>query len=78
MFAISMTLAVVAIVFVSIWGLRLGVDFKGGSVLEVAFTGSRPSLDDLTKIASTVSGTQNISITPVGDMGMILRMNTLR
>ena len=77
MFAISMTLAVVAIVFVSIWGLRLGVDFKGGSVLEVAFTGSRPSLDDLTKIASTVSGTQNISITPVGDMGMILRMNTI-
>ena len=41
-FWFSVSLAVAAIVVTAMFGLRLGIDFRGGSVLEFAFQ-SRPA-----------------------------------
>ncbi|MGE5425707.1 MAG: protein translocase subunit SecF [Bacillota bacterium] len=42
--AFSSTLVVAAIVAISLWGLNFGLDFTGGSILEVKFAGGNPSV----------------------------------
>ncbi len=43
----SGALAVAGIVSLSLWGLKLGLDFTGGSLLEVQFKGTRPEVSAL-------------------------------
>lgn len=66
---------VTSIVFVSLWGLKFGIDFTGGSLLELSF-GNRPTTADL---ASDLAGfgAENMSIQPVGDQGMLLRFKSV-
>jgi preprotein translocase subunit SecF len=61
---------------VMVWGLNFGIDFKGGSILEVSYANSRP---DITKVQDIIS-TQNIgeaSIRPTGEDGFIIRTKAL-
>jgi preprotein translocase subunit SecF len=45
--------------------ITLGIDFKGGSLLEVQFAGARPSLDDIKSIYSQFSTTAQPITDPV-------------
>ena len=61
---------------VMVWGLNFGIDFKGGSILEVSYSESRP---DILKVQDIIS-TQNIgeaSIRSTGENGFIIRTKTL-
>jgi len=65
--------SIAAVVF---WGLNFGIDFKGGSILEVSYSESRP---DISKVQDIIS-TQNIgeaSIRPTGVDGFIIRTKAL-
>jgi len=42
--AISGVLFVIFLAVLLVWGLKLGIDFTGGSLLEVSFKGSRPTV----------------------------------
>jgi preprotein translocase subunit SecF len=55
-----------------VWGFNLGIDFKGGSVLEVAYTTTRPSLDQANAGLAALK-LSNYSLIPTGDTGYILR-----
>lgn len=65
------------------WGLKLGIDFTGGSLLEVEFTGVRPAIGearpggrpglDLIKKTVRGAGLENVSIQPIGVSGLLLR-----
>ena len=44
---ISGALFAVFLVFLIVWGLKYGIDFTGGSLLEVKFTGTRPSVSQV-------------------------------
>ena len=70
MFWVSILLAVLAVVSVAVYGLRLSVDFRGGSVIEVDFA-SRPPLADVQKTLSPILN--DIEVSPVGFSGMIFR-----
>ena len=76
-YAFSLILVAVSIAAMFIWGFNLGIDFKGGSVLEVAYTTARPSLDEAKASLSTVEVeailSSNYSLLPIGDLGFILR-----
>jgi len=76
-YAVSGLLVVLSIAAMFVWGFNLGIDFKGGSVLEVAYTTARPSLDEAKLSLSgadikTIVG-DNYSLVPTGDTGYILR-----
>ena len=77
MFFASMALTVAAIVVTAFFGLRLGVDFKGGALMELSFEKSRPSTMELKDIIGAVSGTKDINISPVGDLGVLIRLNDI-
>ncbi|MEX1064258.1 MAG: protein translocase subunit SecF [Candidatus Paceibacterota bacterium] len=76
-FYISMALTVMAVVLVIVFGLRLGVDFKGGSVLEVSFDSARPSVQELNDTVREVAGVGDVNISPAGDTGALLRMGEI-
>lgn len=47
-------LTVVAIIFVAIWGLNFGIDFTGGSLLEVDFINAAPNTDQVRQSLSSI------------------------
>lgn len=74
MFWFSISLVVLSLVAIFTFGLRLGVDFKGGSVLELTFT-SRPSVSDIEHALGTKA--QDLEMSPSGDKGLIIRTHEL-
>jgi preprotein translocase subunit SecF len=71
-YAFSGVLVAVSIIAMFVWGFNFGIDFRGGSVLEVAYTTTRPSLDEA-KASLDALKLSNYSLTPTGDKGYILR-----
>ena len=55
-----------------IWGFNFGIDFTGGSLLEVKFSGERPIVADVQSAVSDLN-LSSLVVQPVGDRGMILR-----
>src|SRR3989344_4166045 len=74
MFWFSILLAVSAVVVVLTFGLKLGVDFKGGSVLELEFANGRPEVESVQK---ALPNFKELSLTPFGTNGLIIRTGEL-
>ncbi|MDO8600915.1 MAG: protein translocase subunit SecF [bacterium] len=55
-----------------IFGLRLGIDFTGGSLLEIEFVGERPSLGEIHERLSPL-GLGQVIAQPTGERGMFIR-----
>ena len=83
-FLISLLVIIPGIVFMTLqWinsgegPLALGIDFKGGSLLEVQFAGTRPSVDDINAIYTQLSTpAQPISdpiVQPLGQVSYSIR-----
>ena len=72
-FSFSAILFIASIIFLSIWGLKLGNDFTGGSLLEVNFSGEMPSNQAIKdKLVSLNLG--DINIQPSENQSVILRL----
>jgi len=71
-FAISGTLVVASIIVFAVWGLNLGIDFTGGSLLEVRFSEpqSGPEVEE-TLIPLELNSLQ---VQPAGENSMVIRM----
>ena len=65
---ISTTLVVLSIVFLFTFGLNLGIDFKGGALLEVSYPATgRPNISLLKeKVEELALG--GVIIQPIGDL----------
>ena len=74
MFFFSIALTLVALVATVVFGLNLGTDFMGGSIMELDFSGDRPSTIEIQEAISGNSIIQDVSVSLVGDNGAILRM----
>jgi preprotein translocase subunit SecF len=72
-FLISGILVLGSIISLTIFGLRLGIDFTGGSILEVEYLEARPSNQ---QIKDSLGGLDlgEVLIQPTGEKGAILRM----
>ncbi|MCD6193314.1 MAG: protein translocase subunit SecF [Candidatus Aminicenantes bacterium] len=72
-FFISILLILASLGVLIFWGLRLGIDFTGGSLLEVEFKNERPSNDVINKKIKEVNDIGNVVIQGTGEKGVILR-----
>ncbi len=68
----SIVTFVLAIIAIILWGLNPGIDFTGGSLLELSFS-TRPPENQKISDALTAAGINNVSVQPVGEKGTILR-----
>ncbi len=78
-FTLSIILTFVALGTVVLYGLRFGVDFRGGSLLEVNFEKQAPPavVELVTELNKVFPDSASVSATPVGDRGMLIRLNPI-
>ncbi len=69
---LSSILAGLSIVGLIIWGINFGIDFTGGSLLEIKFLAERPTVSQVQNELSDLS-LGSLIIQPAGEDGMILR-----
>ena len=73
---ISIALVVLSLLSLSIFGLKIGIDFKGGALTEVVYTDIRPEQADLYKSVETLN-LGSILIQPTGDKGYLVKSSIL-
>ncbi len=73
---ISFAMMVAAIISLSLWGLKFGIDFTGGSFLEVGYLENRPSVESMKSVFSE-KGVSDVEIKNSGDKGVIFRFKTV-
>jgi preprotein translocase subunit SecF len=76
MFIVSLAVTLAALGALLVWGLNLGVDFTGGSVLELGFEKARPGIEEVRVVVDELIDGE-ISVTPAGERGMLIRTETL-
>lgn len=66
-------LILASILCLFVWGLTIGIDFTGGSLMEVEFTDeSLPTIDNVKEVLMPLK-LGDITIQPIGSKGMLLR-----
>ncbi len=68
---------VIAIVSLATWGLRLGIDFTGGTLMEIEFLQSVPEGTQVQTVLQDGMDLGDVAVQPAGDNGMILRFRTI-
>ncbi|KKT03246.1 MAG: Protein-export membrane protein SecD [Candidatus Magasanikbacteria bacterium GW2011_GWD2_43_18] len=71
-FVVSGALFLTSVVLLFTIGLKPGIDFTGGSLLEVSFTESRPSIDEVSQSLAHLD-LGELQVQPAGEDHMILR-----
>lgn len=75
-YILSSILLIPSIISLSLWGLKLGIDYTGGSLIQFFFSGQRPALVELQNVVSELQlGTPIIQ--PSADNKYIVRLNDL-
>ena len=74
--SISITLVVLSIVSLFVFGLKVGIDFKGGALTEVVYTNARPMQNEMDSALQALN-LGAISVQPTGDMGYIVKSRDL-
>lgn len=75
-FTLSGILVAGAIAAVAIFGLNFGIDFTGGSLMEIRYTQERPAVEALEESAEE-AGFTNTVFQPTEENGMIVRATNL-
>ncbi len=75
-FTLSAILFIGSFVAMSVFGFNFGIDFKGGSILEVSYANTRPSLE-VTKADLDTLGLGTYILTPSGQNNFTLKTREL-
>lgn len=75
-FIFSGTLVMASIIVLFLWGLNFGIDFKGGSLLELEFKQNQPSNQEIRDIVVGLNLGELI-VQPTGEKNVILRMRDI-
>lgn len=70
---ISAVLILASLISLLVWGLRWGIDFTGGTLMEVEFANQRPSNQTIQEKLDILELGQ-INLQPTGNRGLILKM----
>lgn len=80
-YAISILLIVASVAALSIWGLKLGIDFKGGTSITFQYATERPNIDAVKGKIDTLDFNPSIkgsfSLVPYGQNGYVLKTRNL-
>jgi len=69
---ISAALVILSVISLSVFGLRVGIDFKGGALTEVTYTSARPAQTDVEASIAKL-GLGDVLVQPTGDTGYIVK-----
>jgi preprotein translocase subunit SecF len=69
---ISAAMTILSILALAIWGLKPGIDFTGGSLLEVKYNGNQPTVSEIQDSIKNV-GISSLIVQPTDSNSVILR-----
>lgn len=72
-FFVSIGLTVVALASFTMLGLNFGVDFNGGSIMEIKFSGERPPISDIQNVLKEVLPSYDFSINQASENKLVIR-----
>ena len=75
-FWLTGVLLAAATLAIVVWGLPLGIDFTGGTLMQVNYTAARPTLADVQKEISNIP-LGSVSVRAFGDTGVSIRTRTM-
>lgn len=75
-YIISITLVSVSLIGWFLWGLKYGIDFTGGSLMDVTYSEMRPSMDQIKNSFKELE-LEPVIIQPSGDKDYILRFKNV-
>lgn len=75
-FIFSIALAIASVAVLVLWGLKPGIEFTGGAILELNFKDGRPSNQEIEEKISALN-IGSIYVQPTGDTGVIIRMGDI-
>ncbi len=70
-FVFSAFLVGISIVLLAVYGLKPGIDFTGGSLVEFEFQGDRPSNQELVEVLQDY---KSVVVQPVDEKGVLIKM----
>ncbi|MDP2789929.1 MAG: protein translocase subunit SecF [bacterium] len=76
LFGLSLVLLAPGIIGLVMWGLRLGIDFTGGSLIRLNFSGTPPAAQ-IVQEAATAAGLPTLLIQETGVNGLTVRAEAL-
>lgn len=74
--AISLILVILSLVSISVLGINVGIDFKGGAITEVQYGGVAPTQEELISLMGNL-GLESVIVQPTGDSGYIIKTEDL-
>ena len=77
MFWVSVSLFVASVFALAIFGLNFGVDFKGGSIVDIEFSGERPATFDIQTLLKNNLPLYSFNINEAGDRGLVIRLEEI-
>ena len=75
-FALSGILILASILSVALFGLKLGIDFVGGSLLEVRFAEAIPANNEIIRLL-TDAGFEGLTVQPSEDRSVLIRSSSM-
>lgn len=73
---LSALVIIASVILVLVFGLKPGIDFTGGSLLEVSFEGERPSNDAIEAVVANID-VEVSQVKTAGDSDVIIRMKDI-
>ncbi len=73
-YTVSLALIVGSVVSVSVFGLNFGIEFTGGSIMEIEYEKERPSTEEVRALLAGAN-LGEIVVQPTGEKGFIIRMS---
>lgn len=75
-YTISIVLFLASILSLIAWGLKPGLDFTGGSLMELTFASNRPAIAEVQEAVKPLN-LGELLVQPTGDKGLILKLKAV-
>lgn len=75
-FGFSGLMVLISVVALFVWGLRLGIDFTGGSLLEVSYSEKRPTITQVEESLVDLN-LQSLKIQPSDELDFLIRFEDI-
>jgi preprotein translocase subunit SecF len=76
-FLLTTVIVVLAIGAVAVLGLNVGIDFKGGAILEVSYSDNRPDKGAVYDEVNAIENLGGFSVREIGESGYVIRTRSL-
>lgn len=73
---ISLLFVTVAVISLLLFGLRFGIDFTGGTILEAEYKANRPPIEEISKSLQD-AGIASFTVQPLGERGIVVRLKEI-